>query len=154
MAETNGEFATTIGQDASFNGKLQFEKGARILGAFDGEITTKGQLMIANTGKLAGEAQAGNIRVEGQVNGNLTATGKIQLTESARLEGDITATKLEVAEGAVLVGRCSIGSGKSDDRSAVVKSASAPADKLRSGRPEATAAGANTPPHAVGVDRG
>lgn len=153
MAETNGEFATTIGQDASFNGKLQFEKGARILGSFDGEITTKGQLMIANTGKLAGEAQAGNIRVEGQVNGNLTASGKIQLTESARLEGDITATKLEVAEGAVLVGRCSIGSVRTEERAAVVKAGSVPADKLRAGRPEAAPPSASVPPHAVGADR-
>ena len=136
MPDHDAEFATTIGPDASFNGKLQFEKGARLLGAFEGEITTKGQLQIAGSGKLAGEAHAGNIRVEGQVKGNLHAAGKIHLTESARLEGDIEATKLEVAEGAVLVGRCSVGA-KAEDRTAAstpVKTAVMPADRVRNPR--------------------
>jgi cytoskeletal protein CcmA (bactofilin family) len=135
MAEHDAEFSTTIGPDASFSGKLQFEKGARLLGAFEGEISTKGQLVIANGGKLAGEASAGNIRVEGQVNGNLNANGKIHLAESARLEGDIQAAKLEVAEGAVLVGRCSIGAGKATD--GAIKAASASVDKVKPMRGEA-----------------
>jgi cytoskeletal protein CcmA (bactofilin family) len=152
MAEHDGEFATTIGQDASFSGKLQFEKGARLLGAFEGEISTKGQLVIAGSGRLSGEASAGNIRVEGQVNGNLSASGKIQLTESARLEGDIAAAKLEVAEGAVLVGRCAIGA-KPDERAAagVVKTASAGVDKVKPMRSEAPAPSAGgVAPTAIG----
>ncbi|HMQ14610.1 MAG TPA: polymer-forming cytoskeletal protein [Phycisphaerae bacterium] len=153
MAEHDGEFATTIGQDASFSGKLQFEKGARLLGAFEGEISTKGQLVIAGSGRLSGEASAGNIRVEGQVNGNLSASGKIHLTESARLEGDIAAAKLEVAEGAVLVGRCAIGA-KPDERAAagsVVKTASAGVDKVKPMRSEAPAPSAGgVAPAAIG----
>lgn len=135
MAEQDAEFTTTIGQDASFSGKLQFEKGARFLGSFEGEVATKGQVVVAGSGRLSGEVNAGNIRVEGQVNGNLNAAGKIQLTESARVEGDIQAARLEVAEGAVLIGRCSVGT-KPEDRAAAVKTASAPADKVKGPRAE------------------
>lgn len=149
MPEHDGDFATTIGQDASFTGKLQFEKGARLLGAFEGEINTKGQLVIANSGKLAGEVHAGSIRVEGQVNGNLNAGGKIHLTESARIEGDIQASKLEVAEGAVLVGRCSIG-GRSE--AGQPKAAAAPVDKVRPMREGAPGAPVGSPTTA-GVSR-
>ena len=109
MADSGAEYPTTIGADASFKGQLEFEKGARILGKFDGEVKSKGELMIAEGATFSGEAEAGDIRVEGQVKGNLQASGKAFLSASARLEGDIQAARLEVTEGAVLIGRCTVG---------------------------------------------
>lgn len=58
---------------------------------------------------MTGEVHAGDIRVDGEVKGNLHADAKVHLSASGRLEGDIQASKLEVAEGAVLVGRCLVG---------------------------------------------
>lgn len=109
MADQKGEFPTTLGADAVFTGKLTFEKGVRLLGKFDGEIISEGQLLVANGAMLTGDVKAGSVHVEGDVKGNLSAKGKIQLASSARLEGDVQAAKLEVAEGAMLVGRCVIG---------------------------------------------
>jgi len=109
MAEANNEFPTTLGADAVFKGQLQFEKGVRLLGKFEGEISSEGQLIVADGATLTGEVKAGSIKVDGQVKGNLTASGKVQLSASARLEGDLHTNKLEVAEGAVLVGRCVVG---------------------------------------------
>ncbi|MCH7592608.1 MAG: polymer-forming cytoskeletal protein [Planctomycetes bacterium] len=109
MADPKGDYPTTLGADAVFTGKLTFEKGVRLLGKFDGEIISEGQLLVANGAMLTGDVKAGAVHVEGEVKGNLSAKGKIQLASSARLEGDVKAAKLEVAEGAVLVGRCVIG---------------------------------------------
>src|SRR3970282_165322 len=91
--------------DAVFKGQLQFEKGVKLLGKFDGEISTEGQLVIADGGTLTGDVKAGTIRVDGQFKGNLSASTKVQLSASARVEGDLQTQRLEVAEGAVLVGR-------------------------------------------------
>jgi cytoskeletal protein CcmA (bactofilin family) len=109
MAVHNEDFSTTIGEDAVFKGQLRFEKGLRLLGKLEGEIDSKGQLVIGEGAMLAGDAKAGTIRVDGQVKGNLTAESKVQLSASAKLEGDLQTARLEVAEGAVLVGRCTIG---------------------------------------------
>lgn len=111
MANPNphADFPTTIGADASFKGELQFEKGVQLFGKFEGQIDTKGQLVVAEGATLTGEVKAGDIRVDGQVKGNLNAGSKIQLSASGRLEGDIQAARLEVAEGAVLIGRCVVG---------------------------------------------
>lgn len=109
MADPKGDYPTTLGADAVFTGKLTFEKGVHLLGKFDGEIISEGQLLVANGAMLTGDVKAGAVHVEGDVKGNLSAKGKIQLASSARLEGDVHAAKLEVAEGAVLVGRCVIG---------------------------------------------
>jgi len=109
MAQQNEEYTTTIGQDAEFKGQLRFEKALRLLGKVEGEIASDGQLLIGEGAMLTGDAKAGTIRLDGQVRGNLTADSKVHLSASAKLEGDLQTARLEVAEGAVLVGRCTIG---------------------------------------------
>ena len=109
MAQTNDEFSTTIGPDAVFKGELSFEKGLRLLGKLEGQIVSEGNLLIGQGAKLTGDAKVGTIRLDGEVKGNLNANSKVHLSSTARLEGDLQTAKLEVAEGAVLVGRCVIG---------------------------------------------
>lgn len=107
--DNNSEYPTTIGADAVFKGQLHFKKGVRLLGKFDGEITGTGQLLVAEGATLSGDVQASTIRIDGQVKGNLAIEAKVQLTGSARLEGDVKSARLEVAEGAVLIGMCTVG---------------------------------------------
>lgn len=111
MAEhtNNNEFPTTLGADAVFKGELTFEKGMRLLGKFEGQITSEGQLMVAEGATLNGDVKANTIRIDGQVKGNMQASSKVQLAASARLEGDLQTNRLEVAEGAVLIGQCVVG---------------------------------------------
>lgn len=109
MAHGQDEYSTTLGADAVFKGHLQFEKGARILGKFEGEIESEGQLIVAEGASLLGDAKANTILLDGHVKGNLIAENKVQLNSSARLEGDLQASKLEIAEGAVLIGRVEVG---------------------------------------------
>jgi cytoskeletal protein CcmA (bactofilin family) len=109
MAESSGDFATVIGADARFKGELEFEKGVRLLGRLDGQVTTKGDLLVAEGATLEGEVDAGNVRVDGDVRGNLKASGKIHLSSSAKLQGDLHTARLEVADGAVFVGHCVVG---------------------------------------------
>lgn len=125
MAEAKNDYPTVIGSDAVFKGHLEFEKGVRLLGKFEGEIASKGDLLIEDGAELTGDVKAGTVRVDGQVKGNLDADNRIQLAATASLEGDITAPRLEVAEGAVFVGRCSVGlNGKSRPEGSTAKPAS------------------------------
>jgi cytoskeletal protein CcmA (bactofilin family) len=128
MADSANEFPTTLGADAVFKGQLQFEKGVKLLGKFEGEITSEGQLLVAEGATLTGDVKAGSVRVDGQIKGNLNAKTKVQLSASARLEGDVQTQRLEVAEGAVLVGRCVVGvNGQQSKPTTDVRSVSRPA---------------------------
>jgi cytoskeletal protein CcmA (bactofilin family) len=109
MTDINNEFPTILGADAVFKGELRFEKGMKLLGKFEGQINSEGQLVVADGAALTGDAKAGTVRIEGQVKGNISAGTKVQLSASARLEGDLQTQRLEVAEGAVLIGRCVVG---------------------------------------------
>ena len=109
MADANTECPTTLGADCVIKGQLHFKKGVRLLGKFEGEIVGGEQIVVGEGATLNGDAKAGTIRIDGRVKGNLHADVKVHLTSSARLEGDLQAARLEVAEGAVLIGRCVIG---------------------------------------------
>ena len=109
MSDQHNEFPTILGADAVFKGEIRFEKGMKLLGKFEGQINSDGQLVVADGAALTGDAKAGTVRIEGQVKGNVSAGTKVQLAASARLEGDLQTQRLEVAEGAVLIGRCVVG---------------------------------------------
>jgi len=114
MADTAGnqgnqEFSTILGPDASFKGELTFEKGMRLIGKFEGKVTTPGRVHVAREAKMNADVDAGGIVVEGEVHGNLSAQDRIELKNSARYEGDLRASKLVVDEGAVFSGHVSVG---------------------------------------------
>ena len=105
----NQEFPTILGPDANFKGELSFEKGMRLMGKFEGKVSTPGRIHIAKEAKMNADVDAGGIVVEGEVNGNLSANDRIELKNSARYEGDLRASKLVVDEGAIFSGHVSVG---------------------------------------------
>lgn len=112
MADANpgpGDFPTVLGPDANFKGELSFDKGMRLMGKFEGKVSTPGRIHVAKEAKMSADVEAGGIVVEGEVHGNLSAADRIELKQSARYEGDLRATKLVVDEGAVFSGHVSVG---------------------------------------------
>lgn len=109
MATSNGEYPTILGPDAVFKGELQFEKGVKVLGSFEGSINTKGRLLVAQGAKMRADIEAGDVEIEGDIQGNVTTTNKVQLKSSAKLHGDLRTSRLEVNEGAVFIGQCHVG---------------------------------------------
>ena len=105
----NQEFPTILGPDARFKGELSFEKGMRVMGQFEGKVTTPGRVHVAKEAKMQADVDAGGIVVEGEVHGNLSANDRIELKNTARYEGDLRATKLVVDEGAVFSGHVNVG---------------------------------------------
>lgn len=103
------DYPTTIGTDAQFKGELKFDQSIRLLGSFEGVMETTGNLLVARGASLEGEVKAGDVAVDGNIKGNVNATGKVRLSASANMEGDLVVSRLEVAEGAVFVGRCAVG---------------------------------------------
>ena len=112
MADANpgpGDFPTILGPDANFKGELSFDKGMRLMGKFEGKVSTPGRIHVAKEAKMSADVEAGGIVVEGEVHGNLSAADRIELKQSARYEGDLRATKLVVDEGAVFSGHVTVG---------------------------------------------
>ncbi len=108
MADSN-DGTTVIGADTHIKGEMTFDGNAKILGRFEGTITTKGQLNIAEGASCKAQVSAGSITVDGQVEGNLTASDTVRLNAKSKLVGDLAAAKLVVAEGAAFAGQVQVG---------------------------------------------
>lgn len=115
MAEMTRD-TTVLGSDTRFTGEMTFNTAARILGEFEGKITGKGELHVAESATCRATLDIGKIVIDGTVDGNITAHEKCELTSKARVTGDIIAARLTVADGASLTGHITVGSqvGKSD----------------------------------------
>ena len=111
MAEagSNQEYPTVLGPDANFKGEMNFEKGLRLMGRFEGKMNTPGRLHIAKEARMQADVDCGALIVEGDVKGNLSANDRIELKSTARYEGDLRASKLVVDEGAVFNGHVTVG---------------------------------------------
>lgn len=99
---------TILGENASFNGTLTFEGGARIDGRFEGEIKTEGDIIIGKKGEIKANITAGCVVIGGRVEGDVIALRRLELQPQSQLIGNIKTSNLIVGEGVSLRGNCSI----------------------------------------------
>jgi cytoskeletal protein CcmA (bactofilin family) len=108
MADTVAQ-TTVIGTGTHIKGEMSFEGSARLLGSFEGKISAKGELQIADGASCKAAVDAGTITIDGSVEGNVTARERVELTARAKMKGDLVAAKLLVAEGATFTGHVTVG---------------------------------------------
>lgn len=123
MADTNQDYATIIGADANFKGDLSFDSAAKLLGKFEGSITSKGRVHIADGSKCTATVKAKEVSVEGQVDGNVEATDRLELKPKGSIVGDIVASRMVMADGASIDGHCRIGTNGQPGRTAATHTA-------------------------------
>jgi cytoskeletal protein CcmA (bactofilin family) len=100
---------TVVGADSHFKGELSFERVAKIIGKFDGQINGKGELQVADNARCKADVKAGSVQVDGTIEGNLQAKETIRLNAKGTVRGDIVAAKMVMAEGASFYGQCAVG---------------------------------------------
>lgn len=94
--------------DAAMQGTLSFKDpvNLRINGKFEGTLETKGNLTIGSTAVIHADVIGDNIIVGGRLKGKIIAKERLTLLPTAIVEGDIYPSRLNVAEGAILEGKC------------------------------------------------
>ena len=100
---------TVIGADTHIKGDMTFDSTARLLGTFEGKITSKGELQVANGATCRASVEASKVLVDGEVDGNLAARERVELTAKAKMKGDLVSARLVVAEGAAFTGHVTVG---------------------------------------------
>ena len=109
MSDTNSESPTVIGADANFKGELSFDKSVRIEGKFEGQISSKGTLHVAEGATVTANVEATNVKIEGNCKGNFSVSEKLHMMSTAKVEGDLRTSRLEIADGAIFVGNVVVG---------------------------------------------
>lgn len=96
--------------DARMQGTLSFKDpvNLRINGKFEGNLETRGNLTISQAAQVVADIVGDNIVIGGKIKGRITAKERLTLLPTAIVEGDIYPAKLNVAEGAIFEGSCSM----------------------------------------------
>ena len=91
---------TEIKGDVSSNGDI------RIDGILQGNLKTKGKVVIGETGSVKGEIKCKNSDVEGSIEGKIHVSELLSLKATSNLNGDIIARKLAIEPGSKFTGNC------------------------------------------------
>lgn len=99
-----------ISEGTTLKGDLNTESDVRIAGEVQGEVRSKGKIIITGTGKIVGNINSADADISGRIEGEVTVSRKLSLREKSVIDGNIFTKTLVVEEGAQVNGSCRMGS--------------------------------------------
>ena len=96
---------SVLGPGITWKGSLIGSGGIRIEGAFEGDISIQGMVVVGETGRVTCEHIYANvIIIAGAVKGDITAE-KVEIRSTGRVWGDVVVAAFATEEGAFLRGQ-------------------------------------------------
>ena len=102
----NGTAVNLISQGTEITGDIKSTGDIRIDGVLNGNMNTKGKVVIGPTGRVKGEVECKNSEISGLIDGKLTVSQLLTLKSSSKINGTIITNKLSIEPGAVFTGNC------------------------------------------------
>lgn len=99
-----------IVEGTTFEGNIRSQSNMRIDGAFEGDITTQGRLVVGPKGSIKGNVMCAHCEVEGTMEGQIEVAELMALKASAKVSGTVYYGQLSVEAGAQPVGTFHMGS--------------------------------------------
>lgn len=97
-----------LGAGTTIKGDIQSNGDFRIDGTLIGSISSKGKIVIGQTGNVDGEVNCKNADISGQVKAQITVAELLTLKATAKIAGEITTSKLSIEPGAKFSGTCNM----------------------------------------------
>lgn len=119
MAKTQGydpNRLNILGNGTSVTGDINSEGDIRIDGKLDGNLNTKGKVVIGKSGAIKGEIKCAQAEISGTLEGKIHVEQLLSLKASSRINGDIITSKLAIEPDALFSGTCNMDTPKSSAR--------------------------------------
>jgi cytoskeletal protein CcmA (bactofilin family) len=100
---------TLLARGVQLKGEIRVEGTVRIDGRLEGDIQTKGQVIIGEEGVVQGTITAGTVISSGRVKAVVTAGERVQLLKTSTLVGEVHTPLLVMEEGAKFQGLTDMG---------------------------------------------
>ncbi|ASB51095.1 cell shape determination protein CcmA [Alkalitalea saponilacus] len=107
--DTESKLPNMIGPGTKIVGNIETNGDIRIDGNIEGNIDSKGKVVIGNNGFVKGEISCNNAEVSGTLNGKMSVLELLSLKATCKVNGDIKSGKLSIEPGALFSGTCAMG---------------------------------------------
>lgn len=101
---------TLISKLTQIKGDLETDSDIRIDGRIEGNVVTKGRLIIGATGNVKGDVSCQNAEVAGSITGKVQVADLFSLLSTSNFEGELITSKLMVEPGANFTATCKMNS--------------------------------------------
>ena len=98
----------TIEKNTNFTGNFTSESDFRIDGSFEGNIETKGKIVIGKNGNIEGTIACSSADIEGKFTGTIHVDDLLSIRSSGEVNGDVVMSKLVVESGAIFNAKSSM----------------------------------------------
>jgi cytoskeletal protein CcmA (bactofilin family) len=100
---------TLLAKGVELRGEIKVDGTVRIDGRLEGEVHTKGEVIVGEDGMITGMIFAGSVISSGRIKATITATERIQLLKTAILIGEVHCPVMAMEEGAKFQGTSDMG---------------------------------------------
>lgn len=97
-----------VAKNTSVVGNIISEGDFRIDGTLEGNVKTKGRVIIGTDGLVKGKIESKNSDIEGKFIGELIVQETLTIKATANISGDVMIGKLSVEPGATFNAKCSM----------------------------------------------
>lgn len=112
MAGKALDVKTLISKDCCIDGNITLVGTVKIDGKVNGDLKTKGDVIVDAKGEVKGNIQANNVLIAGTVTGDVLAKGQVSMMSKGKLKGNITYTSMVMDHEADIIGSCTMKSKK------------------------------------------
>ncbi|RMH05820.1 MAG: polymer-forming cytoskeletal protein [Nitrospirae bacterium] len=97
------ELVAFFGKGVECRGTITNHGTVQVDGRFEGEIYTRGSLLVGASGVIDAKVRAGTIVSQGTITGDIVAKKQVHLLGTARMEGSLQTPQLLMEEGTTLL---------------------------------------------------
>jgi cytoskeletal protein CcmA (bactofilin family) len=123
------EVESLIGEHTSFEGTLKTDGSVRLLGSIQGEIESKGTIIVEEKARVTARLTGAQVTVAGLVEGQIYCEGRVEIRPTGRVTGEINAGALIVQEGAYFDGNSKMATSASNPANREARGAEAVASR-------------------------
>jgi cytoskeletal protein CcmA (bactofilin family) len=98
------DWENALGPNAEFTGTLEVADNVRLEGKFDGELVTRGTVLVVSGARVNANIQAGFAVIAGVYKGEVRAEKRVSLLSTCRAQGKLITEGLAVESGALFDG--------------------------------------------------